>query len=530
METGSRTQAPGQVEPVIPGEDSMEASAQILIVDDEKVIRDILSDFLSMEGYLVRSVEDGLQAIKELQRRSYNLIITDLKMPNMGGLELLEEVRRRNIDALTVIMTGFGTVETAISAMKKGAYDYILKPFKVEEVIHIVERGLARQRLEHENSQLKELLGLYRLSEAVGSSLDLDDILDMIMEVTLKESGADVATLHLDPEGGTRFVQHMRADLNAEAAQEDVGELSLDEVMRFFEGQRPLLLHGTKLRTVFARYPESGRLGSFAAIPLRVRDRIIGSLNTYSFSQGKRFNEGTRKLLSVLGARAAISIDNARLLRNLRRANENLVNANKELQENFLQTIQGFVSALEENDRYTRGHSERVAVYTQLIASGLGQSEEDVELAVQAGLLHDIGKIGIHYEKLNKPGKLTKEEIDMFRLHPVKGKKILDPIPFMRDLIPGTYCHHEHWDGSGYPQGLRALDIPLLGRMIAVADTYDAMTSDRAYRRALPHQAALDELAACSGTQFDREMVEVFLRKIEIYRDDRLAEGKDVPD
>jgi response regulator RpfG family c-di-GMP phosphodiesterase len=510
-------------------EDGNEDTPQILIVDDEKVIRDILSDFLSMEGFLVRSVEDGLQAMKELQRRSYNLMITDLKMPNMGGLELLEEVRRRDMSVITVIMTGFGTVETAIAAMKKGAYDYILKPFKVEEVIHIVERGLARQRLEQENTQLKEMVGLYKISEAVGSSLDLDDILDMIMEVTLKESGADVAVLSLDPEGGDNFTEHLRADLNPQAAREDIGELSYADILEQYERQIPVLANGNKIRNYFERMPDSGGLVSFTAIPLRVRDRIIGSLNAYSFTRGKRFSEGSRKLLSVLGARAAISIDNARLLRNLRRANEGLLDVNRELQENFLQTIQGFVSALEENDRYTRGHSERVAVYTRLIASGLGQSEEEVELAVQAGLLHDIGKIGIHYEQLNKPGKLTKEEIEMFRQHPVKGKRILEPIPFMRNLIPGTYCHHEHYDGSGYPQGLKGAEIPLLGRMIAVADTYDAMTSDRAYRRALPHQAAIDELVACSGTQFDKELVEVFLKKIDIYRDDRRAEGKDVP-
>jgi len=510
-------------------DDSSDDSPQILVVDDEKVIRDILSDFLTMEGFLVRSVEDGAQAIKELQRRTYNLVITDLKMPNMGGLELLEEVRRRKLDVLVVIMTGFGTVETAIAAMKKGAYDYILKPFKVEEVIHIVERGLARRRIEQENTQLRELLGLYRISEAVGSSLDLDDILDMIMEVTLKESGADVSTLHIDTTGGTNFGETLRADISREAGEEDVGEIDQDAVMALFEDQRPLLAHGAKVRAYFKRPPESGRLASFTAIPLRVRDRVIGMLNAYSFTRGKRFNEGSRKLLSVLGARAAISIDNASLLRGLRRANDDLLQANTDLKENFLQTIQGFVSALEENDRYTSGHSERVAVYTRLIASGLGQSEEEVELAVQSGLLHDIGKIGIHYEKLNKPGKLTREEIDMFRQHPEKGKKILEPIPFMAELIPGTYCHHEHWDGSGYPQGLAGEEIPLLGRMIAVADTYDAMTSDRAYRRALPHQAAVDELKACSGTQFDRDLVEIFLRKIEIYRDDRLAEGRDIP-
>jgi len=119
-------------------------TARILVVDDEKVIREILADFLSMEGYVVHAVEDGATALEELKRRSYNLVISDLKMPKMGGLDLIQKIAEESIPVLTVIMTGFGTVETAIEAMKKGAYDYILKPFKVEEVIHIVQRGLDR--------------------------------------------------------------------------------------------------------------------------------------------------------------------------------------------------------------------------------------------------------------------------------------------------------------------------------------------------------------------------------------------------
>lgn len=117
---------------------------RVLVVDDEKFIRDILADFLGMEGYVVRTAQDGTSAISELGRARYDLVISDLKMPKMGGLELLQEVAKAHPDTVTVIMTGFGTVETAIDAMKRGAYDYILKPFKVEEIIHIVQRGLEK--------------------------------------------------------------------------------------------------------------------------------------------------------------------------------------------------------------------------------------------------------------------------------------------------------------------------------------------------------------------------------------------------
>src|SRR5262249_7551300 len=180
-----------------------EESPRVLVVDDEKVIREILSDFLTMEGYVVRTVEDGESALRELMRRSYNLVISDMKMPNMGGLELLERINEHKINVLTVIMTGFGTVETAIEAMKKGAYDYILKPFKVEEVVHVVQRGIDRQRLAQENIKLKEALSIYRVSEAIATSLQIDQILDLILDATIQEVAADLVTLMLrDPVTG----------------------------------------------------------------------------------------------------------------------------------------------------------------------------------------------------------------------------------------------------------------------------------------------------------------------------------------
>jgi response regulator RpfG family c-di-GMP phosphodiesterase len=498
-------------------------------VDDEKVIREILSDFLTMEGYVVRTVEDGQAALKELGRRTYNLVISDLKMPNMGGLELLERIAEQNINVLTVIMTGFGTVETAIEAMKKGAYDYILKPFKVEEVVHIVQRGLDRQRLQQENMRLKEALSIYKISEAITTSLSLETILDLILEATIEEVDADLVCLLLqDPRTGD-FEERMRKGSPRCPDLPQVGCPNLTEILMQYRQDRPLLAHGIKAHRFLAEPPVEKRLVSFCSIPLKVRQNVIGMLNAYSFSRGNKFNEGQRKMLAVLGSRAAVSIENARLYENLVDANRELLGANQSLEENFRQTIVGFAHALEESDRYTRGHSERVSAYARLLAEGLSMKDKEVETIVWSGLMHDIGKIGIRYEKLNKPGKLTPEEVAMFRTHPAKGKRILEPIPSMRDLIPGCYCHHESWDGSGYPQGLCRHNIPLAGRIVAVADTYDAMTSDRAYRKALPHEVAVAELERCAGAQFDPELVEVFLRKLEEHRRRAREHGATVP-
>jgi HD-GYP domain-containing protein (c-di-GMP phosphodiesterase class II) len=229
--------------------------------------------------------------------------------------------------------------------------------------------------------------------------------------------------------------------------------------------------------------------------------------------------------LSILASRAATAIDNARLFDDLVIKNTELTRANLSLEENFRQTIAGFAQALEESDMYTRGHSEQVAQYAELIGQGMGLADDEIERIVQAGIMHDIGKIGIRYDMLNKPGKLTPEEVEMFREHPEKGRRILAQIPCMRDLIDGCWCHHEWYDGGGYPRGLAGNKIPRLGRIMAIADAYDAMTSDRAYRRALPHEVAVTEIERCSGTQFDPELAELFLDVIERHRRDAHKHG-----
>jgi response regulator RpfG family c-di-GMP phosphodiesterase len=505
-----------------------EDSPRVLVVDDEKVIREILSDFLTMEGYVVRTVEDGAAALNELERRSYNLVISDLKMPGMGGLELLEKIEHLKVNIVSVIMTGFGTVETAIEAMKKGAYDYILKPFKIEEVVHVVERGLEKQRLHAENIRLKEAVSLYKISEAIATSLSLEKVLDLILDGVLVEAQADVATLMLqDPRSGLFVERSRKLGQNAEPAL--TGELNLSEVLDHYRADRPLLAHGLKALRFFAEPPKDRRLVSFCSIPMKVQDRVIGMLNAYSYTRGNKFTEGQRKMLAVLANRAAVSIENARLYEDLVQKNADLTAANQSLADNFRATIIGFAHALEESDKYTRGHSERVAFYSSLTARGLSLTEVETEKIVQAGLMHDIGKIGIRYEKLNKPGKLTPEEVAMFRTHPAKGKRILEPIPSMAELIPGAWCHHENWDGSGYPRGLIGENIPLLGRIVAIADTYDAMTSDRSYRKALPHDVSIAELERCAGAQFDPELVPVFIRMVEDYRKQQVAAGNEIP-
>ena len=488
-----------------------EERPRVLVVDDEKFIRDILADFLGMEGYQVRTAPDGASAISELSRAQYDLVISDLKMPNMGGLELLKAVEVHYPDTITVIMTGFGTVETAIDAMKRGAYDYILKPFKVEEIVHIVQRGLEKRRLAAENLRLREAVSLYKVSEAIAASLSMDEVVATLIDAALSETHADCAAAYLEDGSGSYFERAVQCKSDEGSS---AGRLKIDDVAKRLSSDEPLIAHGKRALRFFQHSP-SPPVGSLAIVPLRMRDRLLGWLAVTSPATSKRFDEGQRKLLSMIASRAAAAIENARLY--------------EDLQATFQQTINGLAQTIDKMDRYTAGHSERVALYAEALARWLGLSEETVRIVRHAALMHDIGKVGC-VMNLNKPGKLTQEEYEVFKKHPVYGREILDPIKFLEPVIPGVHLHHERWDGRGYPLGLSEKEIPLIARLISIADTYDAMTSDRSYRRALPHEVSVNEITRCSGTQFDPDLAGTFVEKIDELRDELRDSGKRVPE
>jgi response regulator RpfG family c-di-GMP phosphodiesterase len=496
-----------------------EERPRVLIVDDEKFIRDILADFLGMEGYVVRTAEDGQAALNELTLAHYDLVISDLKMPRMGGIELLEQIGSAAPNALTVIMTGFGTVETAIDAMKRGAYDYILKPFKVEEVIHVVQRGLEKQRLAAENLRLKEALSLYKVSEAIAASLSLEEVLATVGDTAIHEIHGDLASTWLDDSEGGYFERqrllppkHLRGASVKDGVE--LGRSSIEAFVAHFNDDSTLLEHGSKCMRFFDVEPDVP-VQSLIAVPLRMKQRLVGWISVASFTKGKRFDEGQRKLLSIVASRAAAAIENARLYEDLRAT--------------FQQTIEGLAKAIDKMDRYTAGHSDRVATYAMYLATRLGLPPDQVEIVRQSALMHDIGKLGCVLN-LNKPGKLTQDEYEAFKKHPGYGRDILEPIKFLHPLIPGVHLHHERWDGRGYPLGLKGQDVPLMARIIAVADTYDAMTSDRAYRRALPHEVAVSEIERCSKTQFDPEVSHSFCEGLDDYRESETAKGNKIPE
>ncbi len=477
-------------------------SGQILVVDDEKVILDIISDFLGSEGYRVVTASSGDEAIQHLDNEEFDLVLTDLKMPGMSGMELLEEVKSRYIRPYVIVMTGYGTVESAVECLKKGAFDYIQKPFKMREVESIVSRALKQHRLEEENIQLKEIANLYRVSEAMNSTLSLPEILDTILDTVIHEIDADAVAIHeLTEQGEWNFMACRTAPgMGEHEGNKIIGEINGNEVIHGLTEGSHLLLPAEEAEKYFRRKPEVEKFYYFLSVPLRIKSRITGLVSAYSFNPRRKFLKGHAVLQGILAGRAGMAIENARLYERMKKV--------------FQETIQSLAIALEAKDPYTSGHTKRVTEYAVMIAKGMGLSEEEVERITRAALLHDIGKIGVRLHSLNKKDGLTSEEYEMFKQHTIQGRLILEPIKFLSDIIPMVELHHEKYDGSGYPYGLSGEDIPLGARILNVADSFDAMTSDRPYRRSLSRKRAIEELHKNAGAQFDPKVVEVFIEEL----------------
>jgi putative two-component system response regulator len=326
-----------------------ESKENILIVDDEKNIRELVGRVLSAEGYRCLTAENALDALQLLNRNNIHLVLCDIKMPGMEGNELIKHILAKDSEIAVIMITAMIDINTAIECMRIGAYDYQLKPLNFDKLLISIERALERRRLIIENREYQQ---------------------------------------------------------------------NLEKKVEKFTDQ--------------------------------IRDFTLNS-------------------------------------------------------------IKALASALEARDTYTQGHSMRVTQYSLLVGEKLSLTKKEMEKLRLAGLLHDVGKIGVKEQVLNKPGKLTPEEYEQIKIHSQLSVKILQPVITDEEVIDIIRHHHERWDGDGFPYGLKKEEIPLGSRIIIVCDTFDAMTSNRPYRKALTKEIAFDELRRCSGSQFDPRMVKAFL-------------------
>ncbi len=345
-----------------------------------------------------------------------------------------------------------------------------------------------------------QLNTLMELSALINSSLD-------VAEIRKRTIGAAVRLVDAET-GSLLFLDDETGDLYFDVALGEKGESIKTIRLKRGQGiagwvaehQEPVIINDVQNDPRF--FKDADKKSEFetramVCLPVRLKDKLVGVLQAINKRHGQ-FEREDMELLTALSNQVAVAIENARLY--------------DELKETFYATVHTLAETIEKRDPYTAGHTKRVMEYSLAIGEAIGLSQKDMMDLRLSAILHDIGKIGVRDNILLKDGRLTFDEYNAIMMHPFYGAEILTHISQLKDIVPGVRSHHEKFDGSGYPEGLKGDMIPLITRIIAVADTFDAMTTDRPYRKGLSVEAALEELKRYAGTQFDPDAVNAFIR------------------
>jgi len=391
----------------------------------------------------------------------------------------------------------------------------LLRTFSAEELqlltslAEMAGTAIHRIRLHRKTSrQLRQLQSLRAIDQAITTSLELEHTMNILLEQVISVLEVEAACVYLfyprqnmlEYYQGKGF-QSSKTRKRLASPEESCAHVALRE-------QRLIQVDGPEDAPTAncAAILEQESFQGCAAVPLMVKGETKGVLEVF-YLKTAALGADWLDFLQTLAAQAAIAIDNARLF-------EDLQHSNLELYLAYDATLEGWARALELRDKETEGHSQRVAEITLRIAKNLGMEEEKMLHIRRGALLHDIGKLGIPDTILHKPGKLTAEEWSIMHRHPQYAFDMLFQIDYLRPAMEIPYCHHEKWDGSGYPRGLQGEQIPLEARIFSVVDVYDALTSDRPYRKAWSREEALAYIQRESGTHFDPRVVEAFMKEI----------------
>lgn len=367
----------------------------------------------------------------------------------------------------------------------------------------ITEQKRAEMRY---RQQVERLGALRRVDIAINSTLNLNLMLSVIVDQVIAQTGADAANvLLLDAETQTLKYSSGRGLMSAEARRRCLrvgegcaGKAALERRMvrwSTLKGHDRFCLQGCEVES------EGFRAGW--AVPLASKGKLLGVLEAF-FRREPEASDELLEFLEVLAAQAALAVESASLF-------ERLLRSNTELQLAYDSTLEGWSKAMDLRDHETEGHTQRVTAAVVELARAFGLEDDDIAHVRRGSLLHDIGKLGIPDAILLKPGPLTEDEWAQMRMHPVYAYEWLYPIEFLRPAVDIPYCHHEKWDGTGYPRGLRGEEIPLSARLFAVIDVWDALLSHRPYRKAWSREDAMAYIRSGAGTHFDPDVVQRFV-------------------
>lgn len=465
----------------------------ILVVDDEPDLLEICREALGDQGLKLLTAKNGLEALNILCQSPVDVVVSDMRMPKMGGMELLAKIHEMGLDTDVIVLTGYGTVENAVDCVKMGAANYLLKPFRIEELLGAITKALKERELRQQQRQAGNLARMLQFSDALCQVADMRSLLKEFLGQIKETFHPDGIALFLDGTTGQGLSRYLL-----------IGPYFKDNhsARGWFEGfaqnllvrSRPVLLDRALLGQAFgsqaqAKAPPNSAMG----VAVAGANRPVGVVVALRTDKRPAYGMKDLQLLTLFSSHAAMCLESHQACRRLQDMNREM--------------IYSYVSAVEAKDFYTRGHSERVSAYAADLGTALKLPNCEVELLRTAGMLHDIGKIGVPDQILNKPDQLDPEEVAIMRQHTAIGRNILCKVKSLEDVLPIVYHHHERMDGRGYPDGLRGEDIPFLARVLSVVDGFEAMTSHRAYHQARTPEQARAILAQGAGTQWDAQAV-----------------------
>ncbi|MBW2078043.1 MAG: response regulator [Deltaproteobacteria bacterium] len=469
----------------------MNENLKILVVDDEEIIRNIFKEYLeSTKNYSVFTAVDGFEALEIIKTEEIDCCFTDLSMPGMDGVDLIKKIQAYDNTIPVAVMTGYPSIDTTIGTLKHGVVDFLTKPIKMDQLPLTIEKIMRERSRFIDNILLKKEvekketmnLILQQLEQATTSKDLFTVLVNLSGEITTCDEAYFCINGHeiKDPAIITSFFR------DKDKMMIDGGCIEENVVKKVADDGIPLLIN------------ENNGSDSVLAIPLKIRSRVFGVLISLIRDGKRHFNEKDLYFLNFLAEKASSLIENMALYENI--------------YESLYSTLYAFVETIEARDPYTKQHSTRVTRYAVLIARAMGWSQNEIDVLNVSGNLHDIGKIGIPDNILLKPGQLTDSEYEAIKRHPTIGSNIIGHFNMWTDEQKIIKHHHERWDGRGYPDGLSGEEIPFLSRILSVADVYDALTSDRSYRKRLSDDVAIGMIRENSGSQFDPKIVDVFLK------------------
>ena len=455
----------------------MDDRINILLIEDEDPHAELIQRAFEDQSprFLLIRVKSLTDAHAQLLKQEPALIIADWRLPDGESMELLPD-HHDPLSTPIILMTSYGNERIAVEALKSGALDYVVKsPESMLDMPHLAERAIEQWAVRAERAKIQKAL----LESESQFRLLAENASDMISRLT-----TEGRVLYVSPACET-ILGYKPEELTGTISFDIVHENDRSFVRNLFKGNR----YGATYTVTYQALHKNGHYVWLESSARAVLDR---------------------KTETIVEIQIA-----SRDITERKKSERELQDAHERLQDAYQKTIEGWVRALDLRDRETEGHTQRVTELTVKLARKLGFSEEELTHIRRGALLHDMGKMAIPDEILQKPGPLNEIEWEKMRRHPIYAYEMLSPISYLHPALEIPYCHHERWDGSGYPRGLKGEDIPLVARLFAIVDVWDALCSDRPYRKKMPPPEVIAYLREKSGNLFEPRLVEVFLSMVE---------------